>query len=73
MLQELVTDTKFIVPASFRPTEAIPHVMRWWVMPVRSVGTDAAGEPIYVSAGAASARRDFIWSGAAPAATPTPA
>jgi len=67
-----VTDTKYIIPASFRPTEALPHVMRWWVTTVRQTGTNAAGNPVYVSAGATSARRDFTWSGAAVGATPAP-
>jgi LysM repeat protein/ribosomal protein L40E len=66
------TDTKYIVPASFRPTEALPHVMRWWVTTVRQTGTNTAGNPVYASAGATSARRDFTWSGAAVGPTPTP-
>ncbi len=66
-----VTDTKYIVPATFRPATGLPHVMRWWVTPVRQVGTNALGEPQYVAAGAESDRRDFTWSGAA-GATPTP-
>lgn len=67
-----VKDTKFIVPTSFRPGSATPHIMRWWVTTVRQVGTNSIGEPIYQSAGASSVRRDFSWSGATPAATPTP-
>lgn len=69
---EEVKDTKFIVPTSFRPSSVTPHIMRWWVTTVRQVGTNSIGEPIFQSAGAISVRRDFTWSGAAPAATPTP-
>ncbi|MBU0513036.1 MAG: LysM peptidoglycan-binding domain-containing protein [Chloroflexi bacterium] len=65
-------DTKFIVPASFRSTENIPHVYRWWVMTARQVGTDESGNPIWDTAGAASIRRAFTWTGKAPEATPTP-
>lgn len=72
-IDQYVTDTKFIVPTSFRPGESRPHIMRWWVETVRQSGSNARGEPIYVSAGAASDERDFVWSGAAgDAATATP-
>jgi LysM repeat protein len=67
-----VKDTKFIVPTSFRPSSNTPHILRWWVTTVRQTGTNVIGQPIYQSAGAISVRRDFTWSGAAPASTPTP-
>lgn len=72
-LVEYVTDTKLIVPNSFRANDPNPHVMRWWVVTVRQVGTDEEGRPIYEPAGAVSTPRTFTWSGAAgQAATPTP-
>jgi len=71
-IEEYVTDTKFIVPSSFRPNDANPHVMRWWITSVRQVGTTASGEQQYESAGSASARRSFTWSGLTPPLTPTP-
>jgi len=67
-----VKDTKYIVPVDFRPAEAIPHVMRWWVQVVRQIGVNAESEPIYVNGGAQSIKRDFTWSGAVPGATATP-
>jgi LysM repeat protein len=67
-----VTDTKYIVPASFRPAETLPHILRWWVTTVRQTGTNDAGDPIYVPAGASSVRRDLTWSGSAIAPTSTP-
>jgi LysM repeat protein len=67
-----VTDTKFVIPVTFRPTDALPHIMRWFVETVRSAGTSAGGEIRFTIAGAASLKRDFTWSGAAPVATPTP-
>ena len=67
-----VTDTKYIIPTSFRPTETIPHIMRWWVQVVRQAGSTVTGDPNYRSAGVISVKRDFTWSGAAPAVTPTP-
>jgi len=70
-LEAYVTDTKYIVQASFRPADPVPHVMRWWIEPVRRTGSRDSGEPIYTSAGAASIKRVFTWSGAA-GATPTP-
>ena len=71
-LVDYVKDTKFIVPVSFRSTENISHVYRWWVMPVRQVGTDESGNPVWDTAGAASIRRAFTWTGDVQKATPTP-
>jgi murein DD-endopeptidase MepM/ murein hydrolase activator NlpD len=67
------TDTKYIVPTSFRPADVNPHILRWWVAVVRQTDTDVNGNPVYTTAGAASAKRDFTWSGAPPIASPTPA
>ncbi len=69
---DYVTDTKYIVPTSFRPNDTVAHVLRWWVAPVRQAGTDDQGQPIYTSAGAVSDKRVFTWVGAAVKATPTP-
>ena len=69
---EYVSDTKFIVPVSFRPKDNLPHIMRWSVTTVRQVGSDEQGQPIWESAGAASANRVFSWTGAAPVATAAP-
>ncbi|NIM93940.1 MAG: LysM peptidoglycan-binding domain-containing protein [Anaerolineales bacterium] len=69
---ELVKDTKFIVPADFRPDEAVPHLMRWWVRTVRTAGLTPSGETQYESAGATSLKRGFTWSGAVLQSTPTP-
>lgn len=71
-LVDYVVDTKYIVPTTFRPQDASPHAIRWQVVTVRQVGTDDDGNPVYEPAGAPSATRVFIWSGAAPGATPTP-
>jgi LysM repeat protein len=70
-LVEYVTDTKFIVPDSFRASDNLPHVYRWWVATVRQAGTDDDGNPIWESAGVVSASRVFTWLGTL-AATPTP-
>ncbi len=66
-LIEYVTDTKLIVPSTFRPNDSTPHVMRWFVVAVRQVGSDEEGLPVYEPAGAASEARVFTWSG-----NPTP-
>lgn len=71
-LTDYATDTKYNVPTSFRPADSLPHVMKWWVTVVRQNGNDAAGKPIYDSAGAVSEQRAFSWIGAAVASTPTP-
>ncbi len=72
-LIEYATDTKYILPDSVRPTDNTPHIIRWWIVPVRQVGTDAAGNPVWETAGEASLWRDFVWqiSSAIPI-TPTP-
>jgi LysM repeat protein len=72
---ETVTDTKFIVPTTFRPNDNLPHVIRWWVTTVRQNGVDEQGQAVYESAGDESDRRDFSWVGVAvegAETTPTP-
>jgi LysM repeat protein len=71
-LNEYVADTKFIVPVSFRPQDNAPHAMSWQIVTVRQTGTDDQGKTIWSQAGTPSQLRVFIWSGAAPAASPTP-
>ena len=74
-ITEYVTDTKFIVPTSFRPNDNLPHVIRWWVTTVRQNSVDEQGQPVWESAGADSDKRDFSWVGVAVeggGATPTP-
>ncbi|HXD08884.1 MAG TPA: LysM peptidoglycan-binding domain-containing protein [Anaerolineales bacterium] len=71
-LTDYVTDTKFIVPASFRPNDNLAHVIRWWVTTVRQNGVDEQGQPIYVSAGAISDNRVFSWVGVAVQGTANP-
>jgi len=73
-LVDYVTDTKFIVPGSFRSTDNLPHVYRWSVMAARQVGTDDDGNPVWDSAGAVSTPWVFVWTNrpgeAVPTATP---
>lgn len=71
-LVDYVTDTKFIVPATFRSADNFPHLYRWWILTARQSGTDEEGNPIWDSAGAASEERVFLWSGPAAQITPTP-
>ena len=71
-LVDYVTDTKYIVPVSFRPKDSMPHIFRWSVSTVRQTGTDDQGQPIWSSAGETSAARVFSWQGVAPEATPKP-
>jgi len=71
-LVEYVRDTKFNVPVSFLPNDGVPHVIRWWVVPVRQIGTDDDGNPIWDPAGAVSNPRVFTWLSTGLATTPTP-
>lgn len=71
-LTDYVTDTKFIVPSSFRPVDSLPHVLKWYVVSVRQTGTSIDGKPIYGPAGAFSVSRSFVWWSSGGAVTPTP-
>ncbi|MCA1899859.1 MAG: LysM peptidoglycan-binding domain-containing protein [Chloroflexi bacterium] len=71
-LTDYVTDTKYIVPTSYRPKDNVAHVLRWWITPVRQAGTDNQGQPIWTSAGAASEKHVFTWVGVAVEGTPNP-
>lgn len=71
-LTEYVTDTKFIIPTSFRPKDNVAHVLRWWVVPVRQTGTDEQGRPVYTFSGAVSEKWVFTWVGVAVQGTPSP-
>jgi LysM repeat protein len=71
-ITDYVTDTKYIVPTSFRPNDNVAHVMRWWVIPVRQAGVDDQGQPVWVSSGATSEKRVFTWVGVAIQGTPNP-
>ena len=62
---DYVTDTKYIVPASLRPSAASPHIFRWWILPVRQTGSTKDGQPVYEPGGAPSAQRVFSWVGTA--------
>jgi LysM repeat protein len=70
-LVDYVVDTKYIVPTSFRPSSESPHIIQWWITPVRQTGTTEDMKPIYDTAGAPSEKRVFSWSGTS-IATPTP-
>ncbi len=71
-ITDYVTDTKYIVPTSFRPRDNVAHVMRWWITPVRQAGVDDQGQPIWVASGAFSDKRVFTWVGVAVQGTPNP-
>jgi LysM repeat protein/ribosomal protein L40E len=71
-ITDYVTDTKYIVPTSFRPRDNVAHVMRWWVVPVLQSGVDEQGQPIWIASGATSERRVFTWVGVAVQGTPNP-
>ena len=69
-LVDYVTDTKYIVPATARPTSPIPHIFRWTILPVRQNGLTKDGQPVYEPGGQISQTRVFSWMGVA--VTPTP-
>ena len=71
ILVDYVSDTKYILPASFRPIDTTPHIIQWSVSVARQINSDP-NNPIYEEAGAISVFRVFSWvgSGIAPTATP---
>jgi LysM repeat protein len=71
-LTDYVTDTKYIVPTSYRPKDNVAHVLRWWITPVRQTGTDDQGQSIWTPSGAVSDKRVFSWVGVAVEGTPSP-
>jgi len=71
-ITDYVTDTKYIVPTSFRPNDNLAHAIRWWVTTVRQNGVDDQGQPVYDSAGAISEKRVFTWVGVAVESTQGP-
>jgi len=71
-ITDYVTDTKYIVPTTFRPRDNVAHVIRWSVSTVRQSGTDEQGQPLYTSAGTESEKWVFSWVGSAPQGTPEP-
>jgi LysM repeat protein len=71
-LVDYVSDTKYIIPPSFRPKDNLPHIFRWWIGTARQTGSDDQGQPIWTSAGALSLQRVFSWQGVALEPTPTP-
>jgi LysM repeat protein len=72
-LVDYSTDTKYIVPVTFRPAGNTPHVIRWSVTAARQTGTTKDGNPIWDTAGASSYERVFTWWGGTPESTPVPA
>ncbi|MBN2046787.1 MAG: LysM peptidoglycan-binding domain-containing protein [Anaerolineaceae bacterium] len=60
---EYVNNTKFIIPETMRPSDNVPHIFRWWVVPVRQIGIDENGVATWDTAGAASDQRVFSWWG----------
>ncbi len=66
--RQTTTETKLIVPTSFRQTDASLHVYRWTVTTARQRPGDTAQQ--YDSVGATSPIRDFIWMGGNISPTP---
>ncbi len=71
-LIDQVTDTKYIVPSTIRPTDGIAHIFSWYVETVRISGSDESGNPIWTTAGSASPPRYYSWIGRSGGITPTP-
>jgi hypothetical protein len=61
--QAYVTETKFIVPSTLRPSDSTTHLFRWTVEVVRQTGTTSDGKAVYASGSPRSEGRIFGWSG----------
>jgi len=71
-LVDYTSDTKYNIPTNFRPLENAPHVIRWWIQPVRQSGTTDEGDTIWVPAGSQSNPWVFSWSGIGAVVTQAP-
>ena len=71
-LVDYTSDTKYNIPSNFRPAENAPHIIRWWVQPVRQSGTTEEGDTIWVPAGSQSNPRVFSWAGIGALVTQAP-
>ena len=71
ILVAYVTDTKYILPSTFRPTDGNPHIIQWSVTVARQINQDNEN-PIYEEAGATSAFRVFSWIGTGAQPTTSP-
>lgn len=71
ILVDYVSDTKYILPASFRPVDTTPHIFQWSVSVARQINSDP-NNPIFEEAGAISAFRVFSWVGSGVVPTETP-
>ena len=71
-LLDYVNDTRYIIPATLRPTESRAHAFYWWVVVVRRVSLDENGNPNWEEAGSMSVKRVFTWTGGGVAPTATP-
>lgn len=68
-----VRDTKFVVPESMKPSDDIPHIFSWSVVPVAQIGVDEDGRPRYRESGPSSQPSYFSWVGeTASITTPQP-
>lgn len=67
-----VRDTTFVVPGSLRPSDDIPHIFQWTVVPVAQVGVDESGAPRYSESGPMSQPGYFSWLGGTLNVTPQP-
>jgi LysM repeat protein len=67
-----VQDTKFLLPATLRPADDVPHIFSWNVVPVVQVGVDEDGNPRYREGGLPSQPSYFTWIGTGPQGTPQP-
>ena len=76
ILVDYVSDTKYIIPVSFRPVDTNPHIIQWTIQVAKRI-SQGEDTPVYLDAGATSEKRVFSWVGTgvaptAPAPTPTP-
>ncbi len=71
-LVDYVTDTKYSIPSTIRPTDGTTHIYSWWIAVVRISGSDENGNPTWTSAGNPSPARYFSWVGTTAIITPTP-
>jgi LysM repeat protein len=70
ILEQPASETKFIVPTTFQPTDNRVHIYTWHITTVRQRNFGENSPAIYDSAGATSPDWSFAWVGGV--ATPAP-
>ncbi len=63
ILEDVVKDTRYVVPETSQPEGSSPHIFAWKVSVVAFIGEDEQGNPIYRDSSLDSEMYYFAWAG----------